>query len=298
MRVLVTGGTGFIGEECALALQKAGHTARILARSKRAETEITTRGMEFAHGDVTSPESLPAALTGIDAVVHCVGIIIEPRGITFESVVRDGTKNLVEACRKAGVKRIVYISALGTRPNAASRYHQTKWAAEELIRKSGIPYTILRPSIVYGPKDQFLNRFLKMLFVVLPGGGKALFQPTYVKDLARIVCEAVDNPALQNQTLDTGGPDKMTYKEMMKTAVEAAGKRKPTISLPMAFLKLIAATHDPFQRIYPPLALLTKDQYIMMQEDNAGDNSALNKALPGLKQHTFQEGLEEYIRDA
>jgi NADH dehydrogenase len=254
--------------------------------------------MEFAPGDVTSPETLPAALEGVDAVIHCVGIIIEPRGITFESVVRDGTRNLVEACRKSGVKRIVYISALGTRPNASSRYHQTKWAAEELIRKSEIPFTILRPSIVYGPKDQFLNRFLKMPFIVLPGGGKALFQPTYVKDLAHIVCEAVDNPALQNQTLDTGGPEKMTYREVMKTAVEAAGKRKPMISLPMGFMKLIATIHDPFQRIYPPLALLTKDQYLMMQEDNAGDNSALHKALPELKLYTFREGLEEYIRDA
>jgi uncharacterized protein YbjT (DUF2867 family) len=296
MRVLVTGGTGFIGEECALELQKAGHTVRILARSKQAEAELTARGMELALGDVTAPETLPAALEGVDAVVHCVGIIIEPPGITFESVVRDGTQNLVEACRKSGVKRIVYISALGTRPNAASRYHQTKWAAEELIRKSGIPYTILRPSIVYGPKDQFLNRFLKMPFIALPGGGKAMFQPTYVKDLARIVCEAVGNPALENQTLDTGGPAKMTYCEMMQTALEAAGKRKPMIPLPMAFMKLIAAIHDPFQRIYPPLALLTNDQYIMMQEDNSGDNSALEKALPELKLHTFREGLGEYIK--
>ena len=244
---------------------------------------------------MTDPASLPHALKDVDTVVHCVGIILEPKGISFETVVQAGTANLVDACQTAHINQIIYISALGTRKNAVSRYHQTKWAAEETIRQSGIDYTILRPSTVYGNGDHFLNWFLKLPVIPLPGGGKTLFEPTFVKDLAEMVRLCLSSEAAKNQTFDAGGPDRTTYKQMIQTTLRVANKRKMMPTAPMFIMKLLSIIHDPFQKIYLPLALFTKDQYLMLQEDNIGDNSQLMKAFPELKLHGFEEGLRTYL---
>lgn len=293
MKVLVTGGAGFIGRHCVKSLRKAGHSVRVVARSSRIRAD---RDLEVVCGDVTDPGSLAPALEGIDAVVHCVGIIVEPRGVTFESVVRDGALNLVTACAASGVERIVYISALGARPHARSRYHGTKWEAEESIRGSGITHTILRPSIVFGPGDAFINKLLKLPFIILPAGGGSKLQPIFVEDLSELIAQSLANPAAENQTFDSGGPEQMTYREMMTTALEVSGRRKPMISVPMGFMKLLASISDPFQKIYPPLALITREQYKMLQEDNIGDNTKLLTAFPGVKLHALREGLAAYLR--
>ncbi|MEP6755548.1 MAG: complex I NDUFA9 subunit family protein [Chthonomonadales bacterium] len=295
MRVLITGGTGFIGKVIAEDLKRNGLTVRILARSQTALERLQSKGFEVARGDVTDPGSLGPALQGVDVVVHCVGIILEPKGITFESVVQRGTENLVAACKNSGVRQILYISALGVRANAMSRYHKTKWAAEESIRNSRLTYTIFRPSTVYGAGDQFLNFFMKLPAIPLPGGGKVRFQPTFVEDLAEMVRLSLDNPEALNQTFDAGGPTTLSYKEMMQTALGVAGKKKLMAPVPMPMMKLIAAFHDPFQRIYLPLALFTKDQYLMLQEDSVGDTGPLLKALPELKMHGFEDGLRTYL---
>ena len=295
MNVLITGGTGFIGKECALALKAAGHAVTILARSQTAGKPLESAGYRFAIGDLAIPESLRAALVGIDAIVHCVGIILEPTGVTFESVVVDGTRHLLDACNSAHITKFVYISALGTRPNAVSRYHKTKWQAEEMISASGIPYTIFRPSVVYGKGDKFINTFMKMPVLVLPGGGKGLFQPTYVKDLAQMVVSSMQNPNATNATLDAGGPDTLTYEKMMKTSLRIKGVKRIAVPSPMWLMRVLSIIHDPFQRIYLPLALITKDQYLMMQEDNIGDSSHLAKAMPEIHQRPFEVGLREYL---
>ena len=287
MNVLVTGGHGFIGRHCVEALKSEGHNVRVLSRSEPASEEV-------AHGDVGDPASLDSALRGIDAVVHCVGIIIEPRGVTFESVVRGGTRNLVDTCKKSGVRHIIFISAMGTRPDAPSRYHRTKWEAEEAIRNSGISYTIFQPSVVFGSGDGFINKFLNMPFVPLPAGGIARFQPIFVKDLAHLVSKSLSNTAAQNKTLDAGGPDQMSFKELMSTVLHLTGRKKPMIPLPMWFMKFLAAIHDPFQKIYPPLALFTIEQYKMLQEDNVGDNSELHIVFPNVRLHSLAEGLRSY----
>ncbi len=289
MNVLVTGGAGFIGRNCVEALLQRGHSVRVLSRSGRTPD---LEGAEGFAGDVRDAQSLAKATDGIDAVIHCVGIILEPRGETFESVVRDGTRNLIDACLANGVKRIVYISALGTRPNAVARYHKTKWAAEEIIRQSGLIYTILRASIVFGPGDGFINKFLRMPFVPLAGGGEGKFQPILVKDLASIAADSLTNPAAENRTFDACGPDQLTFKELMAIALECAGQRKPTIDLPMWLMKALAIVYDPFQKIYPPLALFTRDQYAMLQEDNIGDNGPLVEAFAELRLTSLKEGLE------
>ncbi|MCL5283974.1 MAG: complex I NDUFA9 subunit family protein [Armatimonadetes bacterium] len=295
MKVLVTGGTGFVGSHTVKRLVEAEHSVRVMARSERFVSKLRLDEVEFASGDVTIPDSLPAALKGIEAVVHCVGIIVEPRGVTFEKVVAEGARSLVQAAVEAGVSRFIYISALGTRAGAAARYHRTKWEAEETIRKSDLAFTILRPSIIFGPEDKFINFFLKFPVVVLPGGGRGRFQPIFVDDLARIVILSLTTPDSRNSTLDAGGPQQLTYREMMAIALKVSNQRKPMVPAPMAFMKLLATLHDPFQRIYLPLALFTHEQYLMMQEDNVGDNTLLLKTFPNLQLTTLEEGLRSYL---
>jgi len=145
MKVLVTGATGFVGREVVRQLHKTGHSIRILARSRnasRVEEAVSCWGAEVHPGDVLDAASLDGAVNGTEAIIHLVGIIAEVGESTFENVHTRGTGNLVAAAQQAKVRRFVHMSALGTRPSAASRYHQTKWAAEELVRHSGLDFTL------------------------------------------------------------------------------------------------------------------------------------------------------------
>src|ERR1700722_14562857 len=135
MKVFVTGASGFVGEEVLRQLHQAGHSIRILARnSARVQSEANRLGAEIHAGNVLDADSLPSGLAKIDAVIHLVGIISEVGQNTFENVHTRGTQNMVNAARSAGVKRYIHMSALGTRPNAISRYLKSKWAAEEILR--------------------------------------------------------------------------------------------------------------------------------------------------------------------
>ena len=143
MKVLVTGATGFVGGEIVRELHQAGHSICFLARNpgdRCAQELISHYAAEIKTGNVLEAESLTGAVSGVDAVIHLVGIISEAGESTFENVHTRGTQNMIAAAQKAGVKRFIHMSALGTRPNAVSRYHKSKWAAEEAVRQSGLDY--------------------------------------------------------------------------------------------------------------------------------------------------------------
>ncbi|NBS88049.1 MAG: NAD-dependent epimerase/dehydratase family protein, partial [Verrucomicrobia bacterium] len=158
--IVVTGGTGFVGREICSALTSEGLSVRAVARTAPSHLPA---GVEFFSGDITRPESLRTAFRGAKAVVHAVGIIREHGDQSFERVHLQGTADVVAAARAAGIPRFLYLSALGTRPMAASRYHQTKWGAEEIVRHSGLGYTIFRPSLVYGKEDDFTTRLASLM---------------------------------------------------------------------------------------------------------------------------------------
>lgn len=165
MKVFVTGGTGFVGQEIVRQLYAAGHQARLLVRNRISPvvTEIAAQyPVEILEGNVLNATSLPRAMHGSDAVIHLVGIISEIGEQTFESVHTRATENVIRACVIAGVKRLVHMSALGTRDDAVARYHRTKWAAEQAVSESVLHWTIFRPSLIYGPEDQFVNVFARM----------------------------------------------------------------------------------------------------------------------------------------
>src|SRR5947207_11117790 len=165
MKIFITGGTGFVGREIVRQLHEEGRTIRLLARnadSERVQEMISRYRVEVHTGNVLDAASLAGALEGMHAVIHLVGIISEIGESTFENIHTLGTQNILAATRDAGIERFVHMSALGVRPGSISRYHQSKWAAEEEVRQSDLDYTIFRPSLIYGPEDQFVNLFAQI----------------------------------------------------------------------------------------------------------------------------------------
>ncbi|HSQ78149.1 MAG TPA: NAD(P)H-binding protein, partial [Nitrospirota bacterium] len=161
--ILIIGGTGFVGSNLVRRMRREGLRLRALVRNPDKAQALADLGVEAVPGDLSEKVSLEKAVVGVERVIHLVGIIQEAPGVTFKSVHVEGTRSLVEAARKAGVRHFFYQSALGVRPGAKSEYHKTKWQAEELVRASGIPYTILRPSLIYGPGDQFTLRLAEII---------------------------------------------------------------------------------------------------------------------------------------
>ena len=149
MKIFITGGTGFVGREIVRQLQAVGHRVRCLVRDPDRAKPLLPPAVELHRGDLTDPESLASGLKECEAVIHLVGIIIERGPSTFERIHVHGTVDLLKAAREAGIMRFVHMSALGSRPNAVSRYHQTKYQAEQTVMQSGMNWTIFRPSVIF-----------------------------------------------------------------------------------------------------------------------------------------------------
>ena len=303
MNVLVTGGTGFVGRQVLRQLVPTGHRIRLLVRNPQAPALNGLPGhdaLEFCGGAITDAVSLPAAVEGIDAVIHLVGIISEVGGNTFEAVHARGTADLVRAAARAGVSRFVHMSALGTRPHAAARYHQTKWAGEETVRAGGIPWTILRPSLIYGPGDQSVNFFerISRWSPVLPvmGPGRARLQPVSVDAVAQSFVSALTLPAAMGQTLDVCGEERLTFPEILRTMLTVVGRRRLLVHVPWPLARMQAVLAEAvFAGLLGQAPPLNRDQLIMLAEDNIGDAEPA-RGLFGLRLESFRDGISRYLR--
>ena len=257
--ILVTGGTGFVGQEVVRELIALGHRVRLLVRDPhRAASFASHPQVELVKGDVLKPETLPPALVHVQSVVHLVGIIAETSKVTFEQAHTQATLNLLLAVKEAGVTRWIQMSAAGTRPDARSRYHLSKWAAEELVRRSALDWTIFRPSLIYGHDDR--DRLLNMLRLVLSppfdfiqtytfpllNGGRAHIQPVSVREVGLCFAHAVSKDASVGRTFDLVGPVALTWREMVSKVALALGKKAiyeeiPILILLRALLWLVVA---------------------------------------------------------
>ncbi len=252
MKVLVAGGSGFIGTNLCTALLERGHDVTALSRNPDSGT--LPDGVEIAIGDVSAADSIVDAVAGQDVVVNLVALspLFKPRGdTTHESVHLQGTENLVRAAEEAGVDRFVQMSALGADPNGPTAYIRAKGQAEEVVRESDLEWVIFRPSVVFGEGGEFVS-FTKKLstpFVTgLPGGGKTRFQPIWVGDLVPMLADAVEDDEHVGHSYDIGGPDVLTLADVTKLAYEAEGKSITILPVPMAMAKLgmTAARPIPF----------------------------------------------------
>lgn len=266
MKVLVTGGTGFIGPKIVRALHDSGHDVRALVRDPARGTAL---GCEPAEGDMADPASLRRAMDGCAAVVHLVAIITgRPRD--FERVMTEGTTELTRAAAGGGVRRFVLMSALGTSEQTKDLvpYYHAKWEMEQTVEGSGIPYTIFRPSFVFGPDGGALQQFLRIarLAPVTPivGPGTQRLQPIWVDDVAAHFAAAVTLDAAAGRTFELGGPDVVDWNEFWARAKRALGTRRPSVHVPFWLMRQQARLLELLPR--PPV---TRDQLKMLA---AGDN--------------------------
>jgi len=300
--VLVTGATGFVGRTIIHELLRRRIPACALVRSigsASSQSLACLPGVVLRQGDVTAPESLERALQDVTRVIHLVGIISEAGSSTFENIHTRGTENLVRAAASAGVKRFIHMSALGTRPDAVSRYHQTKWAAEQVVGSSSMEWTIFRPSLIYGPGDHFLTLFSNITrfspVLPVPGTGRSRFAPVHVSQVASAFVTALDQPRAARQILDLCGPERFTLPEMLRETMRATGRKRAILRIPLPVACFQAAVlgllygrllHKP-----PPL---NRGQLIMLEEDNLGDGSQADE-LFDLKHPLFGDAVRSYV---
>jgi uncharacterized protein YbjT (DUF2867 family) len=236
--ILVTGGTGFVGREVVRKLLALEWPVRLLVRDlERKGLFADHAGIEWVKGDALKPETLPAAMVGVRVVIHLIGIITETSKVTYEQAHIEATRNVLAAAKEAGVTRWIQMSAIGTRPHASSRYHLTKWQAEELVRQSGLDWTIFRPSLIYGynERDRLLNMlrlalswpldFIQLYSFPLLNGGEPLIQPVSVREVAHCFAHAPAKEASIGRTFDLVGPVAFTWREMIFKILAALGKK-------------------------------------------------------------------------
>jgi NADH dehydrogenase len=257
MRVAVIGGTGVVGSHLVAALAAAGHEPVPVARRARAGAVVA---------DVGSPHALEAALAGCDAAVAAFGSLRQGPGASFHDVHVKGMRNLVAACRASRVRRVVHLSALGASPSSRSAFHRAKSAGEDLLRRSLLDWTVVRPSVMFGPGDDFvcpLARLLRRLPVApLPGRGEARLQPLHAADAARAVLAALERDGTVGQTYELCGPETLTLAEVYGRVMEAAGVHRPKVHVPYLII-------EPLTLVFGTLPLIgfTFDQLAVVEEE-------------------------------
>jgi NADH dehydrogenase len=263
------GGTGFVGSAIADRATARGIRVRVLTRSlPRARHLTVLPTVELMVGDPSDEKTLEKAFEGMDAVVNLVGILHEGGGQDFNSVHAQLPRKVAQACRASGVQHLVHASALGASDKGPSRYLRSKAAGEAALRiaASEVPWTILRPSVIFGERDRFLNRFAELvkLFPVVPlPKANARFQPVWVEDVARCCLAALGTPAAFGQSLELCGPRVYTLAELVRLVAETLALERRVIALPEALGRLQAL----FLEILPG-KLMTRDNLLSMSVDN------------------------------
>jgi NADH dehydrogenase len=276
-KIFITGGGGFVGGAIVEEIVRRGDDVVALVH-RQAVPDRGGRVVSVRGGLFDAP--LTEAMRGCSAVVHLVGIIAEKGDATFAKIHMEGTKTVVEAAKKAGLRRFVQMSALGVRPDAISEYQRSKFAAEQIVRNSGLEWTILRPSMIHGPHGEFMQwvaawaRGRKAPFLFMPYfgkgwlglGRKALIQPVFVGDVARAFVDCLEKTQTVGQIYSLGGPETMIWPEFYRRCAKAIrGRTKPALPVPAWYAEMLT-------RILPAKLLpFNWDQVVMSQEDNIGD---------------------------
>jgi uncharacterized protein YbjT (DUF2867 family) len=254
-----------------------GENVRVASRGDR-KTDLP-ESVEQVTADVVSGEGLAEALTGIERVAHLVGVITEKGGQRFDAVIRGGTANLVDGARRTGVKKLVYVSAIGAAYGPKFPYWHAKWQAEQAVTAGNLNQTVLRPSLAFGPEDDFFNRLERLirraLMVPVAGSGRTCFQPIWVEDVAECVVACLKDSVHDHETVEIGGPEYFTYNEIVDLLRRKLGSRKPKIHVP---LWLMRPTTRVLQTVLPSPPVTT-DQLAMLEKDNITELDAVPKAF-------------------
>jgi len=299
--VTVFGGSGFVGTQVVRALLRQGWRVRVACRRPQRAYDLQPLGgvgqIQLKRADVTSREQAEAAVAGADAVVNLVGILYATPGRGFEAVHVDGARNVAEAARAAGARRLVHMSAIGADPDAAAKYARTKGEGEIAVSEAFKGATIVRPSIVFGPEDGFFNRFARMagLTPVLPlfGGGEQKFQPVYVGDLAQAFARLLQDANTAGHIYELGGPRTYSFRELMQIVCRETHRERALLPLPFLAADVLGMAGNVQSLLMPPV--LTTDQALMLRSDNVADGDYPGLAALGIEPTAVEAIVPTYL---
>lgn len=287
-KILLTGASGFVGSHVLPALLAAGHEVVALCRSEkvgerlRARTSDSARGLSIRIGDIGSIDALAGAAEGCDAIVHLVAI---PRdwnnGSDLDRVNHIGTSNVVAAAKRAGVRRFVHLGALGVEERAGLNYASSKARGERVVRESGLDFTIIKPSLIWGERDGFFNIVASLVriplpIVPVPGSGKSRFQPVWAGDVARAIVTVLADPKRSvGRSYELGGPRYWTYAEITREVARALNKRRLIVPMPVPLIGIVAGLSEAIRLPFP----VATDQLRQLALDNIGALDAVEREL-------------------
>ena len=302
--VTVFGGSGFVGAQVVRALAKRGLRVRVAVRNPGRGYRLRMLGdvgqIEVVQANIRVPSSLTRALDGAQACVNLVAVMHERGRQKFQVLHAMGARNVAEAAAKAGVTRFVHMSAIGADAHSPSKYARTKAMGEAAVREVIPSAVILRPSIVFGPEDDFFNRFARMSVSspVLPliGGGKTLFQPIFVGDVAAAVAAAILDPKAGGKTFELGGPAVYSFKALMQLTLRETGRSPLLLPIPFDLATLIGVGGDLICALPIPIAPpLTTDQVALLRSDNVVSKGAPGLADLGVQPTALEALLPTYL---
>ena len=300
MIALVTGSTGFLGREVVKALLSQDIEAqdvevRCLVRTHGREEIFGGRQVDIRYGGIGDPATLRAACRDVDALVHLVAIIREKGDdTTFDRVNHMGTRNVVEAAREEGVKRFIHVSAIGARDDPAYPYLYSKWQGEQAVINGGIPYTIIRPSLLFGDGDEFINSLAGLVraFPIVPvaGSGRNRFQPIAVDEVARCVAESIGREDLADRTVEVGGPEHLSYNDMIDIICRTYRVRRLRLHIPLPVMRMMVRLME----VVLPKPPATTEQLRMVSLPNVTEPDAVENVY-GFKPRPL-EGNIDFIK--
>lgn len=292
MRVAVTGGTGFVGTHVVRALVESGHDVVAIARGTRRPK--VRDNVTFVRADVAEGTGLVDAFAGCDAVIHLTAIIREKGRQTFERVNRQGSERVAAAAREAGVSHLIHQSANGADPDPAYPYLETKWAGEQAAIGSGVPYTVLRPSLIFGPGDGFFTLIAKLIrlnpVIPIAGDGSALFQPIAIDDVVHCMLSALERGP-GNAVHPIGGPEHLTYDDIVLTVKRAIGAHRFAVHIPVPMMMPLAF----MMQAVLPNPPVTVDQLRMLNKNNIMRLDSVPSVF-GFEPIRFADGAD-YLQD-
>ncbi|MBI1884281.1 MAG: complex I NDUFA9 subunit family protein [Chlamydiae bacterium] len=293
--IFLTGSTGFLGRHLVPLLKERGLQTRCLIRENSKTDCLGDSCEDKVIGDILNEASLKYCMRGVDTVIHLAGVRMETGPASFEGIFYLGTRHVVDVAKASGVKRFIFLSTYGARPKAKSRFHHFKWLAEEYLKHSGLKYTILRPTVIYGSSDHFVTRWARKLKVlpIVPilGKGGNLLQPIYVEDVARCVIQSLEDPAKSEKIYELGGPDRLAFRKIVRLIGEISGHRRRLFYWPLSWVKAFAY----FMELLFPHPPFTSDEMLRWMEDRVCDHHVIEKEF-GLKLTPFQEGLKKFLK--
>lgn len=295
--VTIFGGAGFIGRHLVRRLAARGATIRVATRSPSTAGHLLPMGdpgqivlVRFAEDEATTAK----LVEGASAVVNLVGILFERRAGDFERIHGVLPGRIGAAARAAGVARLVHVSAIGADSGSASLYARSKAQGEGALRAAFPEAVILRPSIVFGPEDNFFNRFAAIARIApalpLVGGGTTRFQPVYVGDVAEAILAGLERPETAGRTYELGGPKVYTFKELLEYVLRVTGRRRLLLPLPFSLARLQARLLELLPN--PPL---TRDQVTLLERDNVVSPGAPGLAELGITPTPLEVVVPDYL---